>query len=323
MRILLTGGSGFIGSHFINYFLQDESVEFILNLDLQKSEVRNSILNTIILDIREPKFWDSHQIEGHFDCCIHLAALCKEPGFEWEEYFETNHIGTRNVVTLCEKLGIKDLIFTSTMMVYKAGEMERTEESNTAPDTAYGISKLLAEKELEAWAKGEKDRSIKIIRPAVVFGENENANFTRLYRSLKRGFFPFIGRSSTVKSNIYVKELVYFMDFLISNHTSNHIFNLAFKSENKMKDIVSAFKEVFGFAPFTPTLPYRPMLLVARFFEVLNAIGLNNSIHHRRIQKLYHSTNIYPKAALDDGYQFKFDLQKALEDWKESKDENL
>ncbi len=77
-------------------------------------------------------------------------------------------------------------------MVYKSDEERHTEMTLTTPDTAYGISKLLAEKELESWENKRKGRSLKVIRPAVVFGENENANFTRLYTSLKRGFFPYV-----------------------------------------------------------------------------------------------------------------------------------
>ncbi|SNS56500.1 Nucleoside-diphosphate-sugar epimerase [Ekhidna lutea] len=321
MKILITGGSGFIGTHLIKELLQDDSIDKIINLDLKESSIKNSKLVTQSCDIRKDIKVDI--INEHFDWCIHLAALCKEPGYDWEEYFDTNHIGTNHVIQLCKRLSIPKITFTSTMMVYNAGEVQRTESSITSPDTAYGISKLLAEKELEKWVNLDANRALKIIRPAVVFGENENANFTRLYKSLKSGFFPYVGKSTTVKSNIYVHELVRFIKFLNKSKSEIVHYNFSFPESSKISHLVATFKTVFGLKSFNPTLPLFLLVPIARVFELLNTLGLKNSIHHRRIEKLFYSTNIYPKAALDEGYKFKHTIQSALEDWKSSEDPNL
>ncbi|MEQ8924218.1 MAG: NAD(P)-dependent oxidoreductase, partial [Fulvivirga sp.] len=246
MKILITGGSGFIGTHLIQSFLNGNPCAHILNIDLKSSDLSDERINTYFSDIRSEGLINKIEDKIDFDYCIHLAALCKEPGYHWEEYFETNHIGTINTIRLCEQLGIENIIFTSTMMVYKAGEIQQTEGSITTPDTAYGISKLLAEKELEAWRGRKSGRSLKIIRPAVVFGENENGNFTRLYHTLKRGFFPYIGKRSTVKSNIYVKELVMFIEYLLEHKTKSDIFNFSFPEKYSMERIVGDFKSIFG-----------------------------------------------------------------------------
>lgn len=320
-QILITGGSGFIGTHLINSFLKSESYS-IINLDLVNSPISHPCLHTEILDIRNQAELASLDL-NEIDFCVHLAALCKEPGFEWDEYFITNHIGTQNVIKLCERLEVKQIIFTSTMMVYKAGEIERAEDSITSSDTAYGISKLLGEKELMNWRDRKIGRKLKIIRPAVVFGENENANFTRLYKSLKRGFFPYVGKSSTVKSSIYVKELTNFIQFLIDKETKNDIFNMSFPEDLSIKATIETFKSVFQMKSFNPVFPYSLLLFISKAFEILNAIGLRNSIHHRRIQKLYYSTNITPKAAIEEEYQFTYTLKTALEDWKKSNDPNF
>lgn len=322
VNVLVTGGSGFIGTVLIRHLLSSDRIGEIVNIDLNESPVRDVRLRTVQADIRESAF-ENLPLGGSFDLCIHLAALCKEPGYEWEEYFDTNDVGTLNVVKLCEKFNINRVIFTSTMMVYQAGEVRRTEESLTTPDTAYGISKLLAEKELLTWEARQAQRELKIIRPAVVFGENENANFTRLHGSIKRGFFPFVGRSSTIKANIYVKELVLFIDFLAHSRTREKIFNLAFPTEYPMSRIVSDFKKVFGYRSVHPVLPMRPLMWISYLFEMLNQMGLKNSVHHRRIEKLYHSTDVYPASALKEGYNFRYDLRSALADWKASGDPNL
>lgn len=322
MNVLLTGGSGFIGTELLRQLLSSDQIDRIVNLDLIDSPVNDSKLCTVRADVRDPCIVKS-PIAGDFEFCIHLAALCKEPGYEWEDYFETNDIGTKNTIALCEKLGIQRIVFTSTMMVYRAGEVRRTEESATAPDTAYGISKLLAERQLRTWEVGGVDRELKIIRPAVVFGENENGNFTRLYRSIKRGVFPYVGKSSTIKANVYVKELVSFIQFLLHQNTSETIYNLSFSEDNTIRRIVSEIKHVFGLRSIHPTLPLRPLLWLSYIFEALDNLGLRNAIHHRRIEKLYHSTDIYPANAFKEGYVFQYNLRTALEDWKASGDQNF
>lgn len=319
MKILVTGGSGFIGTVLMSQLLLRDDIVRIVNLDLDESSIRDARLRTVKADVRNADLAEL-PLDAEFDCCIHLAALCKEPGYEWEAYFRTNDVGTKNVIALCKKLGINQILFTSTMMVYRAGEVRRTERSETAPDTAYGISKLLAEKELLAWKAAEPTRELKIIRPAVVFGEAENANFTRLHRAVKRGFFPYVGKSSTVKANVYVKELANFIEFLIDSKTSETIYNFSFPAEYTIREIISSIKDVFALRSFHPTLPVKPLLWLSYLFELLDQLGLRNGIHHRRIEKLYHSTDIYPENALMEGYSFKYDLRSALEDWKLSGD---
>ncbi|MBV6644185.1 MAG: NAD(P)-dependent oxidoreductase [Cyclobacteriaceae bacterium] len=324
MNVLVTGGSGFIGTHLIAFLLENNKEALITNIDLEESKIQDQRLTSLICDIRSKELFSFFTNKVQFDICIHLAALCKEPGFEWEEYFETNHTGTINTIKLCKRLGIENILFMSTMMVYKADEIRRTEESETAPDTAYGISKLLAEKELKVWQSRKKGRQLKIIRSAVVFGKNENANFTRLHNSLRKGFFPYVGKSNTVKSNIYVLELVNFIHFLIKENTNDELcFNFSFPENSEMRTIVKTFKKVFGFKSLNPVLPYTLLLPVSRIFESMNSLGLKNSIHHRRIQKLYHSTDIYPENGLKLGYKFKYDLESSLRDWKLTDDPNI
>jgi hypothetical protein len=70
--------------------------------------------------------------------------------------------------------------------------------------------------------------------------------------------------------------------------------------------------EVFGFSHRIPVIPYRLALLAAYGFEILATLGLKTNIHHRRIQKLFHSTNISAEPAYNTGFQLTFSIREAL-----------
>ena len=71
-----------------------------------------------------------------------------------------------------------------------------------------------------------------------------------------------------------------------------------------------------GWKRYIPVLPFKLLIFLSYIFELLNSIGLKNPIHHRRIEKLYYSTDLSTDAVLASGFKFKYTLKSALEDWK-------
>jgi len=310
---LVTGGSGFVGSHLLPDLIQDHSIDEIHVIDIKPCPIKHPKIFFHNCDIRKPIELDL-KLENAI--CYHLAAVCKEPGFPWDEYFLTNHIGTKHICEFAVSAGIKNIIFTSTEMVFRAQEKKMLEDSLKAPDTAYGMSKLLAELELKAWLAGDSGRRLRIVRPGVIFGKGENGNFTRLYYALKRGFFPYIGKNTTIKSCIYVKDVVRFLRF-VTNDTNKYIdYNLAYPQPTSIKFICDTICEVFGLRAKTPIIPYTPALLAGYAFEMLAMLGLKTSVHHRRIQKLYYSTYIAAERMQEVGFKLDYSLASALLDWK-------
>lgn len=312
---LITGGNGFIGKHLVHYLLRQGRYDRIYVLDIVHSDFFHPAVIQLQADIREPL---SLKLPEDCTVCFHLAAIAKEPGFTWEEYFSVNHAGTRNLCVALRNSPVCNVVFTSTMMVYRAGEARREETSLACPDTAYGISKLLAEETLWAWLQMNQNRRLRIVRPGIVFGPGENGNFTRLYRALRFGVFHYVGRRTTVKSSIYVKDLVRCLDFLSSDGGQDVIFNAVLPQTHTIEDICRTFQDVFNFRRVIPVLPYRLSLAGAYAFELVDAIGLHTPIHHRRIEKLYHSTDLSAQRLCNSGFRFEFDLRSAISDWKAS-----
>lgn len=312
-NILVTGGAGFIGSHLLLRLIEERIYSKIYVFDVSSPKVSHKKIKYIYCDITKPI---QDLIDSRIDTIIHLAALCKEPGYNWEEYFETNYIGTKNICQYATRNDIANIIFTSTMMVYKAGEKKYCEEDLTAPDTGYGISKLLAEEVLLNWKNNNQHNRLRIVRLGVVFGKGENGNFTRLAKALKKNFFVYVGRKNTIKGSVYVEEVINFLFFLLQDSKDRIIYNFVFPEPDTIENICKNICETMGWKRFIPILPFRFLLLVSYIFELLNELGFKNPIHHRRIEKLYYSTYLSVDAALSAGYIFSYNLKTALMDWK-------
>lgn len=311
---LVTGGSGFVGTHLLQALLADPGVEHIVVLDLVPPRVESPRIEYWKCDIRDP-ILEQLRESTRFDTCYHLAAVCREPGYEWNEYFLTNYVGTINVLDYLARAHVNNVIFTSTTMVFRAGEHRPAEESLTAPDTAYGMSKLLAEVYANGWQRSLPARRLRVIRPGVIFGKGENANFTRLYHALRRRRFAYVGRRDTIKGCIYVKDLVRLLAHLTADTENRVTYNAVYPDPFTIEDICSAFCRVQQMSHRVPTIPYRVALALAYFFEFLAALGFRTSIHHRRIEKLYHSTNASAEPARALGLP-QYDLERALADWQ-------
>jgi nucleoside-diphosphate-sugar epimerase len=312
-NVVVTGGSGFIGTHLLLTLLSEPSVKRITVMDLCRPQIEDPRVDYVRADLREPL---DYHLKVAADVCFHLAALCKEPKFGWEDYFLTNHIGTRHLCEFAARENISNIVFTSTMMVYRAGERRSRECDCTAPDTAYGISKLLAEATLEKWAM-IGGRTLHIVRPGVVFGLGERGNFTRLYEALKKGRFAYVGRSSTRKACIYVKDLCCFMRLLADLPNVLGTYNAALPETATIKEICETFCKVFELRNRIPTVPYRLALIAGYCGEVLQGLGVCTALHHRRIEKLFYSTDIATDAMLDTGFRPSYTLAEGLTEWRD------
>ncbi|MFZ1992333.1 MAG: NAD(P)-dependent oxidoreductase [Alphaproteobacteria bacterium] len=309
---LILGGAGFIGTHLARQLSDLGTLRRIISLDIRQpaSPVPRVIYNTH--DIRRPLH---ETIDGHFDVVFNLAAVHRTPGHAADEYYETNVAGATNSVAFCERNGIDTLLFTSSISVYGPSEKALDESSPLLPNSAYGRSKKLAEEIHLAWLeRAPGARRLRIVRPAVVFGEGENGNYTRLARLLRQGWFAYPGRKNTLKAGGYVKDLVRSMLFALDRRDPLYLYNFADRHCPTAEEICEAFS-AYGMRRPIGVLPLPLMMAGALVFEGLNAVGLKNTISRARINKLVHSTNVVPRRLMADSFPFAYDLRSAISDW--------
>jgi GlcNAc-P-P-Und epimerase len=312
---IVTGGSGFIGSHLVLDLDRDPTVSRIFILDKVPPAVRSDKIEFIHCDLRQSLNWVPPSQHSSLQF-YHLAAVCREPGYSWDEYFSGNYLIAQNVADWASRIELESIIFTSTAMVFRASDNRNSESDLPNPDTAYGIAKALSEERFRSWMTEHPGRRLYVLRPGVVFGKGGGGNFARLHKALKRNLFCYVGRSSTVKSAIYVKDMVRVLRAAGSGALRPDTYHALYDEPLTLQNICEAFCEVYGWRRYVPTVPYNAMLLAATPFQIANALGLRNPIHRRRIEKLYHSTNLSTENLKKENFSLKYGIVEALRDWR-------
>jgi GlcNAc-P-P-Und epimerase len=207
---VIFGGTGFIGGHFAEYLINNKLVDEVYLVDIRPirpffSFDKNRV-HYVELDVRKPI--DPLVLPSDVDLVANFAAVHREPGHEDWEYYETNLYGAENVCSWAEAVGCKHIIFTSSIAPYGTSEVTKDESSLPVPVSAYGGSKLAAEKIHLCWQNGDSvNRHLVIVRPGVVFGPGEGGNVSRLVKAVLHRYFFYMGNKDTRKAGVYVKEL--------------------------------------------------------------------------------------------------------------------
>ncbi len=136
MHIVITGGSGFIGTHLVRRLL-DEGHDVRI-FDKRPSEAFPDLVT--LGDVRDQEAMTT-ALQGA-DVVYHLAAEHHDDVRPISRYYEVNAGGAENLVAACENNGVNRIIFTSTAAVYGLDEGEADESSPETPFNDYGKSKL-------------------------------------------------------------------------------------------------------------------------------------------------------------------------------------
>lgn len=206
MKLLLTGGSGFIGSNFIDLLLT-ENITDIINVDKQKPYNPKHISYWIEADIlatdKLQNIFDKHK-PSHV---VHLAARTDTASESLEDYFD-NTEGTRSLLRVIENSkSVIYSIITSTQYVYKSKkEMFPNSDEHFEPHTAYGLSKKIAE---ELTRQSNMNSAWTIVRPTNVWGPWHMRYPNELWKIIDKGLYFHPGSEDPIKSYAYVKNVVH------------------------------------------------------------------------------------------------------------------
>jgi GlcNAc-P-P-Und epimerase len=307
-NLVLIGASGFVGTRLIDLI----GAENCINIDKAASEKYNDI--TVIHDVRNNNI--GPLFPEKTDKVVLLAAEHRDDVTPVSLYFDVNVTGTKNVLDAMDKEGIKKIIFTSSAAVYGLGKDNPDENYPKDPFSHYGKSKLQAENLLQAWfEKDPKNRSLTIVRSAVIFGENNKGNVHNLLRQIASGKFLMIGNGNNKKSMAYVGNAAAFLKYCIeTTKTGYRLFNYADTPDLTMKELVAQVENSLGkkLPPFR--LPYWLGMLGGFGYDLLTKItGKKYPINSVRIKKFCATTQYNAMLAHNSGYKAPFTLAEGLD----------
>ncbi len=183
MKIIVTGGAGFIGKHLVRSLLKKENKVTIF--DNFSNSTKNSLSSLMDMDAKVIEGDITNPLEilnavKDHDIIIHLAAKISvsESISNPSKTFQVNVDGTRNVLAACEENNVKKLIVASSAAVYGEGSpnFNLTEESETNPISPYGESKVKMENEIREFAS-KHDINCIILRFFNIYGIGQTKEY--------------------------------------------------------------------------------------------------------------------------------------------------
>lgn len=279
-KILVTGGTGYIGSHTaIELTKAGYDLEILDNLSNSKIEVLDQLKK---ITGRRPKF---HKVDlldkdglnkvfsqGDFDAVIHFAGLkavaesIKKP----LSYYETNVFGTINLLKSMKKYGVKNIIFSSSATVYgeqKETRLVETMQTGNGITNPYGRTKYMIEEILKDITISDNDFSATILRyfnpigahESGLIGEDPNGipnNLMPIIMKVKTGKIPQLnvyGNDYDTKDGSCVRDFIHVMDLarghilaLQKAEPGVKIYNLGTGQGTSVLELISAFEKVSG-----------------------------------------------------------------------------
>jgi UDP-glucose 4-epimerase len=205
LRVLVTGGSGFIGSHtLVDLCAHGHEVLVVDNFHNSSPEVLNRVSELTQceipyqeLDIRDEARLDGVMKEFRPESVIHFAGL-KAVGEGEEkplEYYSVNVSGTGNVLAAMDRHGCKRIIFSSSATVYGEPQYLPLDEAHPCgPVNVYGHTKRTAELLLDSWQKAHGNASVVALRYFNPVGAHSSARIGESPRGVPNNLMPFVAQ---------------------------------------------------------------------------------------------------------------------------------
>lgn len=258
MKILVTGGAGFIGSHLCDVLIADgHNVTVVDNLVLGKVENIEHLINNpnfrfLREDLNNGHAMDMIFMDGEFDMVYHLAANSdiqkggKDPMVDYQLTFNT----TFNVLQMMKKYEVKKFFFASTSAIYgETYDVLNEDYGPLKPVSNYGAGKLASEAFISAFASTYHIQTWITRFPNVVGERFTHGVIYDFIHKLQKNpnELEVLGNGEQCKPYVYVKDLVAGIQFVIKNSNEPYnVYMLGSDTRTKVKEIAAMVIEEMG-----------------------------------------------------------------------------
>lgn len=321
--VLVTGASGFVAEHLIPK-LKRKLDCIVVGLDRKSkpSAICDFYIESNLNDLNIKSFQDIPPI----DAVYHLAAARADWGVSDEEYFSDNYDASIALLEVCGALSINEIVFVSSVSVMPQNTLNpQSEQSPIEPINAYGRSKAEAEKKFQEFALESPARSIKIIRPVVLYGPSDPTR-TGLYRAVDNNIFRLIdgifkkrfaivGDGATIKSTAYVHNFVAALMFILDERPGLEIFVYTDEPTKTTLELVQIIRRKLGKRGTGLMLNFKLAVALAQIFDPLSRLlKINFPITKARIETFVRPTNFTRVRLNKLGFEQPISTEKAIED---------
>ncbi|MFQ5889864.1 MAG: NAD-dependent epimerase/dehydratase family protein [Gemmatimonadota bacterium] len=299
MKILITGGTGFIGSrlalrcqtdgHTVRVFGQENTDAESLNRQLLEERGVEVVVGSVTQrDAVTEAVQDA-------DIVFHLAATQHEMNVPDEKFWHVNVDGTQRMVDASAQAAVRRFVHGSTIGVYGWLPGTIDESSPCAPDNIYGTTKLEGEKRALSFRKA---LDVVVIRIPETYGPGDR-RLLKLFRAINRGTFFLIGKGENVHHPIFVDDLIDgLLEAAASDDAVGEVLLLAGKDPVTTAGMVAAIAAALGRRPPRLRAPLAPFLAAATVLELtLRPLGVQPPLHRRRLDFFRKSFTLSAKKA--------------------------
>jgi nucleoside-diphosphate-sugar epimerase len=320
VKVLVTGGTGFTGSHLVRRHVQrgDEVVCLDNQPGLFADELHGLGAKVVIGSVTDLE--SVRRAAEGAEIVHHLAAAFRQLNVPKSVYREVNVEGTRNVLEAARAGGTRRVVYCSTQGVHgHVATPPGNEDSPIAPEDYYQQTKH--EGELVCAEFSALGMDIVIIRPTAIYGPGDPGRFLLLYRMAKNGRFLMFGDGRTTYHPVYIDNLVDLFELAAERPEARGRTYIGGDADYyTLNDLVSAVGRSMGIDVKVVHLPFRPLWLAAVACETACApLRISPPIFRRRVDWFRQVRAFRIDRARDElGYEPRVGIEEGLRrtyDW--------
>ena len=283
IKVLITGGSGFIGTNLLQYYIE-RNID-VLNIDIKeprnpihitywkKTDILNKLALTKIFQTYKP----TH--------VVHLAAKTDLRGKNLDDY-KTNTIGVKNILKVMKTVpSLRKVIFASSMLVCKSGYIPKN-SNDYNPNTTYGRSKV----EAEHIIKNEFPREYKwnIVRPTSIWGPWFSEPYKNFFCTILKNKFYHPGKKAATKTYGFVLNTVYQINYLLFSENENINKKMYYIGDKPPINISEWANEIRFYLNRKPAkeLPYSIFIILAKTGDILSKFSIKFPMTSFRLKNM-------------------------------------
>jgi nucleoside-diphosphate-sugar epimerase len=328
MRLLVTGGTGFIGSHLAEEGRRRGAEVIAFGLTDRPEEQANAEhLKKLGAEVLPGSITDAElcrQAMRGVTHVFHLAVAMREGG-KSDEFFESINLdGTRHLLEAASVQRVERFVYCSTIGIYghRAPGITR-EDSALAPGNIYERTKVSAERLVREFAE-KCDLPSVVLRPADVYGPRDQ-RLLKMFKGVSRGRFPLFGSGEGRRHMVYVDDVVSaFFKACERDEALGQGLIIAGPKSCTLRELLDEVARATGSKRYGFRLPLAPMLTVAAVVEdACAALRIDPPIYRRRMDFFYsdsefdtsrarHVLHWEPKVDLREG------IRRTLEDYRQT-----